>query len=105
MIIIKKIYILVCEDKMIKKIYLILGLMALFNLGACVSYYDGYDEAYYASAYGRNSLYSYSRGGYAYSSRNAGFYNSPLRIRALSENDFYMLDHNPSDYFNVQLWS
>lgn len=68
---------------MVKKIFLA-GLW-LF-LSGCVSYYQGYENDYYASSYG-------------------SFYNSPLRVRGLSYNDLYMLDNYPGDYFDMQLWS
>lgn len=62
-------------------------LLILLLLSGCVSYYDGYEQSYYAPA----STYSY--------------YNSPLRLRGLSEQDFYMLDNYPRDYLNTQIWS
>lgn len=68
---------------MIKKIFLAAGWMFL---SSCVSYYQGYENDYYASSYG-------------------SYYNSPLRVRGLSYNDFYMLDNYPRDYFDMQLWS
>ena len=62
-------------------------LWILLLLSGCVSYYDGYEQSYYVPA----STYSY--------------YNSPLRLRGLSEQDFYMLDNYPGDYLNTQIWS
>ena len=56
-------------------------------LSGCVSYYDEYEQSYYVPASG----YSY--------------YNSPLRLRGLTENDFYLLDNYPGDYLNTQFWS
>lgn len=53
------------------------------GLSACVSYYDDFD---------------YSRG------YNPG-YNSVVRIRPLTENDFFMMNHNSGDYWNAQFWS
>ena len=61
--------------------------LVLFSLSACVSYYEEYERSYYVP----NSGYSY--------------YNSPLRLRGLSERDFYMLDNYPGDYFDTQIWS
>ena len=62
-------------------------LVSLLLLASCVSYYDEYEQSYYTSGSG----YSY--------------YNSPLRLRGLSENDFYLLDNYPGDYLNTQFWS
>ncbi len=63
-------------------------LFSIILLCSCVSYYDGYEQSYGVETYT----------GYNY-------YNSPLRLRGLNENDFYMLDNYPSDYLNTQLWS
>jgi len=68
---------------MIRKLFLIACLMIL---NGCVSYYQEYESDYYASGY-------------------SSYYNSPLRLRGLSYNDFYMLDNYPQDYFDMQLWS
>lgn len=65
----------------------VLILLSFLLLSGCVSYYEEYEESYYVPASG----YSY--------------YNSPLRLRGLSENDFYMLDNYPGDYLNAQFWS
>ena len=62
-------------------------LWILLLLSGCVSYYEGYEQSYYAPT----STYSY--------------YDSPLRLRGLSEQDFYMLDNYPRDYLNAQFWS
>ena len=64
----------------------LLKLLLLFLPAACVSYYEGYENDYYASNY-------------------SSYYNSPLRVRGLQYNDFYMMDHHSSDYFNMQMWS
>ncbi len=69
--------------RMLKNIWVLLMLTVL---SSCVSYYDGYENDYFASSYG-------------------SYYNSPLRVRGLSYNDFYMLDNYPHDYFNMQIWS
>ena len=55
-------------------------------LSSCVSYYDEYEQSF-ADYRGYN------------------YYNSPLRIRGLNTNDFYMLDNHPGEYFNTQMWS
>ncbi len=61
--------------------------LVFFSLSACVSYYEEYEQSYYVPSSG----YSY--------------YTSPLRLRGLSERDFYMLDNYPGDYFDTQFWS
>lgn len=61
--------------------------LVFFSLSACVSYYEEYEQSYYVPS----SSYSY--------------YTSPLRLRGLSERDFYMLDNYPGDYFDTQFWS
>ncbi len=62
--------------------------LVFFSLSACVSYYEEYEQSYYVPSSG----YSY-------------YYTSPLRLRGLSERDFYMLDNYPGDYFDTQFWS
>lgn len=59
---------------------------AAILLSGCVSYYEGYENDYYAGSCG-------------------SYYNAPLRLRGLGYNDFYMMDNYPHDYFNMQLWS
>ena len=63
-----------------------LVLFGIVFFSGCVSCYEGYENDYYASAYG-------------------SYYNSPLRLRGLTPYDFYMMDSNPSGYFDTQLWS
>ncbi len=65
----------------------LLLLAALFCLCSCVSYYEEYEQSYYVPSSGYT------------------FYNAPLRIRGLSEQDFYMLDNYPGSYFNSALWA
>lgn len=66
----------------------------IFCLCGCVSYYDDYDRYSSAGSY------------YGYSVPVSGFgYNSPLRLKPLSEHDFYMMNNYPGDYWNMQLWS
>lgn len=62
-------------------------LAAFLLLTSCVSYYEEYEQSYYVPSSGYT------------------FYNAPLRVRGLSENDFYMLNNYPKDYFNSALWA
>ena len=56
-------------------------------LSSCVSYYEEYEQSL-----------AEVPSGYSY-------YNSPLRLRGLTVNDWYMIDNHPEDYFNTQMWS
>lgn len=65
--------------------YLLILLFPL--LVSCVSYHKEYEQAYL----GYRTPYN--------------VYNSPLRIRQLNYQDFYMMDNHPKDYFKTQMWS
>ena len=67
------------------KKYVVLILVLL--LCGCVSYYEGYEQSI------SEPYIDYT------------YYNSPLRIRPMSVNDWYMIDNHPEDYFNTQMWS
>ena len=77
---------------MSKKICILLTSLILFG---CVSYYEGYEQSYLRTQ--KNSTYSSGFGGYNY-------YNSPLRIRGLSRNDFRQMSDNPRGYYNAKFW-
>lgn len=53
-------------------------------LFSCVSYHDQHKQSYHTP----------------YTAYN--IYNSPLRVRPLNHNDFYMIHHHPRDYFQTQ---
>lgn len=71
----------------------------LFWVSACVSY----NEEYEVQRYGNYGEYTYNSS--SYGEQGYSYYNSPLRIRGLTYNDFYMLDNHPSEYFEHSLWS
>lgn len=81
-------------------------IIILLSLCSCASYYyKGYDENYYASNFpGYQSKRYYYR---TYKPQPVQSYpipQTPISVRPLTTQDFYMLDNHPEDYFNTQMW-